>query len=83
MTGRHFSAEWLDEITSPAEKWRRRCGSYPGGYPIEGILVTARSLRVVLASSANVSADANRVITWTDGSGQRFSAAPVYDEVPE
>lgn len=79
MTGRHFSAEWLDEITSRAEKWRRRCN----GCPIEGILVTARSLRVVLASSANVSADANRVITWTDGSGQRFSAAPVYDEVPE
>lgn len=82
MTGRRFSVEWLDEITAPAEKWRRRCGSYPGGYPIEGVLVTARSLRVVLAVSTNISVDAKRVITWTNGLGRQFSAEPVYDEAP-
>ncbi len=71
MTGRRFSAEWLDEITAPAEKWRRRCN----GHPVEGILITARSLRVVLVESTNVSVDEG-VISWTKD-GRQFSAEPV------
>jgi hypothetical protein len=75
MTGRRFSAEWLDEITAPAEKWRRRCN----GYPAEGILITARSLRVVLVERVGVSVNDEGVISWTDGSGRQFTAAPVRD----
>lgn len=64
--------EYLDDITSTADQWLRRCN----GLPAAGIPVSRGTLRAVLASSGNVSANDNGVITWIGDAGQ-FTAEPV------
>lgn len=66
------TADYLDEITAVSEEWRRRCN----GQPQAGVPMSARGLRIVLASSSDVRANKGGVISWTS-SGQRFTAEPV------
>lgn len=69
-------AQFLDDITAPAETWLRRCNNQPP----EGWLVSRKALRDVLAFSttSNVSANDNGVITWFGEAGE-FTAEPVRD----
>jgi hypothetical protein len=71
------TAAYLDEITGIAEQWLRRCNKQPA----EGRPVSARGLRIVLASSWDVRADKDGTITWSAAAG-KFSAEPVRDETP-
>lgn len=75
---RRYSAEYLDQITGIAEKWRRRCEGQPRG----GILVGHAELRVILAMSDTVTASSFGVITWR-ADGREFTAEPVQDELAE
>lgn len=70
--------DMLDRITSVAAKWRRRCN----GMPAEGIVVNAAWLRVVLASSTNVTVGPGGVIVWPVD-GRRFTFEPVKEEPAE
>lgn len=65
----------LDEVTSVAETWLRRCNNKPA----QGKIVSRNNLRAVLATSTNVTVDKNDVIAWT-AAGQPFTAEPVRDE---
>lgn len=65
-------ADYLNEITSVSEEWRRRCN----GKPEAGIPMSRRGLRIVLASSSDVSANGNGVISWS-GAGRCFTAEPI------
>ena len=65
----------LERITGTAEKWRRRCN----GQPADGLLTDAATLRVMLASNADVNARSDGVITWR-ADGREFTAEPVQDD---
>jgi hypothetical protein len=67
----------LDQIVT-AEKYRRRCN----GQPSEGILITAATLRVVLAAIAGVMVKPDGVIAWRED-GREFTAEPVKEEPDE
>lgn len=70
------SAEYLYRITGAAEKWLRQCNDQPE----DGYLVSAKDLRVVLATtSSDVRAGSNGVIVWTGPAGI-FTAKPVRDD---
>lgn len=73
-----LSPQTLDEITSVAERWIRRCNKKlaPGGP------VSAHRLRVVLANSENVRTEANGTIAWTGPAGE-FTAEPVRDSISD
>lgn len=70
--------EHLNQITSVAEKWRRRCE----GKPHEGVLTDRAGLRVILAMSDAVTASSFGIITW-HADGREFTAEPVRDEPSE
>ena len=67
----HPDESYLNEITGVSEEWRRRCN----GQPAAGIPMSARGLRIVLASSADISTSGNGVISWASN-GRRFTADP-------
>lgn len=67
----------LDEVTSVAEMWLRRCNSKPA----QGMVVGRNTLRAVLANSTDVTVDQNGVIAWI-AAGMPFTAEPVRDEPP-
>lgn len=71
------SPAYLDEITAVASQWVRRCN----GKPAVGKPVSARGLRIVLASSSNVRAEADGTIKWSATAGE-FTAEPVRDFEP-
>lgn len=77
MTGRRFSAEWLDEITGVSDQWLRRCNKHPK----DGILINRHGLRIILAQSADVSVRENDVIAWRAQAGE-FTAEPVRTQIP-
>ncbi len=77
MTGRRFSAQWLDEITAVSDQWLRRCN----GYPRPGILINRHGLRIILAQSADVAVRPDGIITWRAEAGE-FAAEPVRDAAP-
>jgi hypothetical protein len=67
---------YVDEITSGADQWLRRCN----GKPKAGIPVSQHGLRIVLGSSRDVTVDACGVISWTGAAG-KFTAEPVRNDV--
>lgn len=70
--------EMLDRITGIAQHWLRRCNKQPP----QGMPISRRELRVMLAMSAAVAARADGVITWR-ANGREFTAEPVRDEPAE
>lgn len=68
----------LDEVTSVAETWLRRCN----GKPTQGMPVGRSNLRAVLATSTNVAVDKNNVIAWVVA-GMPFTAEPARDDVQD
>ena len=73
---RSGTADYLDEITAPAEEWVRYCNGLPAGHR-----VNRDGLRVVLAASTDVRVDHRGWILWRAADNE-FSAEPVMAEKP-